>query len=32
LKWLLEGIISVSSDEILEQELRISEIAGIIFP
>jgi len=32
LKWLLEGIISVSSDEILEQKLGVGEVTGIIFP
>ena len=30
LEWLLEGIISVSSDEVLEEELRVGEVTGII--
>ena len=29
-KWFLESVISVSSDEVLKQKLRVSEVTGII--
>ena len=32
MKWLLESIIGVSSDEVLEQELGIGEVTGVVHP
>ena len=32
LKWLLQGVVRVSSDEVLKEELGVSEVAGVILP
>ena len=31
-EWLYEGVVCVSTDEILEQQFRVSEVAGVVVP